>query len=332
MDLVTGGCGFIGSHLAETLVRHGRNVRVLDNLAVGRAENLDAVAGNDRLELIVGDISDPQVCRDAMASVRRVYHLAARADIVPSIDDPDVYFQTNVVGTFNLLQAARETPGLERFIYAASSSRYGIPDQAPTPEGAAARPQYPYALTKDLGEQTVLHWAQVYKMPATALRFFNVYGPRARTSGGYGAVFGVFLAQLLAGEPLTIVGDGTQKRDFTHVRDIVRAIMTAAERDLTGMAFNVGTGNPVSVNRIVELLGAERTVRIPKRPGEPDVTCADIGAFAAASGWAPEVTIEEGVADLLANIEYWREAPVWTSDKIADATRNWFKYLGEEPA
>ena len=332
MDLVTGGCGFIGSHLTEALIQQGRSVRVLDNLAVGRAENLDGISDSDRLNVVIGDVSDLLVCRKAMQGIERVFHLAARADIVPSIDDPDVYFQTNVVGTYNMLQAARETSGLTRFIYAASSSRYGIPDEVPTPEEAEARPQYPYALTKDLGERSVQHWAQVYRMPATSLRFFNVYGPRARTSGSYGAVFGVFLAQMLAGEPLTIVGDGEQKRDFTHVRDIVRAILMAADRELTGKAFNVGTGNPVSVNRIVELLGAPETVGIPKRPGEPDVTCADAGKFREATGWAPEVTIEEGVADLVANIDYWRDAPVWTSETIADATRNWFKFLGDASA
>ncbi len=330
MHLVTGGCGFIGSHLTEALLKNGARVRVLDNLSVGRRENLDSVASHPGLEILEGDVADSETCKGAMQGVDVVYHLAARADIVPSIDDPEVYFSSNVTGTYNILQAARAEPAFKKIVYAASSSRYGIPDQVPTPETAPALPQYPYALTKDLGEQTVRHWSQVYDMPATVLRFFNVYGPRVRTSGTYGAVFGVFLAQKLANKPLTIVGDGHQRRDFTHVSDIVRAIITATDLQTRGEAFNVGTGRPVSVNRIVELIDPDDTIFIPKRPGEPDVTCADTTKFHAATGWEATMSIEDGVKDLIANIDYWREAPVWTPDSIADATKNWFKYLKEK--
>src|SRR5439155_4237855 len=160
---------------------------------------------------------------------------------------------------------------------------------------APIQPQHPYALTKALGEQTVLHWAQVYGLHVVSLRLFNVYGPRARTSGSYGAVFGVFLAQLLAGEPLTVVGDGNQTRDFTFVSDVVDALLTAAERAPSGRIYNVGSGRDVSVNHLVELLGASRTVRLPKRPGEPDRTFADIGRMRDELDWQPKVPIETGV-------------------------------------
>lgn len=229
-------------------------------------------------------------------------------------------------GAASVLEAARQA-GVKRFVYAASSSCYGIPEVYPTPETAPIRPQYPYALTKYLGEQMVMHWAQVYHLPAVALRFFNVYGPRSRTSGTYGAVFGVFLAQKLAGQSFTVVGDGTQTRDFTFVTDVAAACVAAAASDLTGEALNVGSGSTYSVNRLVELLGGEVTY-IPKRPGEPDCTFADIGKIQRLLGWRPLVSFEAGVAAMLQVIDAWRAAPVWTADKIEAATREWFQYLG----
>jgi UDP-glucose 4-epimerase len=263
----------------------------------------------------------------AAAGTERVFHLAALADIVPSVERPDDYYDTNVTGTFNVLQAARAA-GCRRFVYAASSSCYGIPDAYPTAETAAIRPQYPYALTKYLGEELVLHWAQVYGLPAASLRFFNVYGPRSRTSGTYGAVFGVFLAQLLAGRPLTIVGDGTQTRDFVYVGDVAEAIAMTGASAVAGVALNVGTGRGVPILRLVELLGATATVHIPKRPGEPDQTLADVARIADLVGWRAATPIEQGVRVMLDNIDYWRDAPVWTADRIEEATRAWFTYLG----
>ena len=216
IDLVTGGAGFIGSHLVDRLLAQGRAVRAFDSFVVGRRANLKQHNGNSRLEIIEGDVADAAAVAAATAGVERVFHLAARADIVPSIQEPEAYFRSNVDGTFCVLEAARRH-GVKRLVYVASSSCYGIPAHYPTAETAPADPRYPYALTKYLGEQLVMHWAQVYRLPAVSVRFFNVYGPRARTSGTYGAVFGVFLAQLLAGKPLTVVGDGEQTRDFTFV-------------------------------------------------------------------------------------------------------------------
>jgi UDP-glucose 4-epimerase len=256
-----------------------------------------------------------------------VFHLAARADIVPSIQLPEAYFRANVDGTFAVLEAVRQH-GVRRMIYVASSSCYGIPSIYPTPETTPAEPKYPYALTKYLGEQMVVHWAQLYGLSAVSVRFFNVYGPRARTSGTYGAVFGVFLAQLLAGKPLTIVGDGTQTRDFTFVSDAVDALVVAIERGKPGEIYNVGSGEPQSVNELVRLLGSPPTLPLPKRPGEPDCTWADITKIRSELGWRPSVNFAAGVRVMLDNIDYWRDAPVWTTERIAEATSDWFRHLG----
>jgi UDP-glucose 4-epimerase len=186
---------------------------------------------------------------------------------------------------------------------------------------------YPYALTKYLGEEYVMHWHRTYGLPVISLRFFNVYGPRHCTTGAYGAVFGVFLAQKLAGEPFTVVGDGSQKRDFTFVSDIVGAMVAAARSDVAGEIMNVGSGDSYSVNRLVELLGGE-AIHVPKRPGEPDATFADIGKIQRMLGWRPTIGFDDGVETLLAHIEDWRDSPVWTPEKIEEATADWFKYLG----
>lgn len=328
-DLVTGGAGFIGSHLVDRLLDQGRSVRVLDSFVVGRRENLKQHDGNPRLQILELDVADKAGVMAASEGAERIYHLAARADIVPSIQEPEAYFRSNVDGTFCVLEAARQY-GVERLVYAASSSCYGIPAKYPTPETAPPDPRYPYALTKYLGEQLVMHWAQVYRLPAISVRFFNVYGPRARTSGTYGAVFGVFLAQLLAGKPLTIVGDGTQTRDFTFVSDVVDALITAAESDKTGEIYNIGSGQPVSVNELVRLLGSPPSVHIPTRPGEPDCTWADISKIRRDLGWEPKVGFDEGVRVMRENIDYWRDAPVWTASRIAEATSDWFRFLGKE--
>lgn len=326
--LVTGGCGFIGSHMVDRLVEEGHDVVVIDNLSTGVVENLSRHADNPNVKIYIRDIAVSDAMEGIMDNVKWVFHFAAMADIVPSIVSPMTYFKVNANGTANLLEASR-TAGVERFIYAASSSCYGLPDIFPTPESAAVAPQYPYAMTKRIGEELVMHWSQVYGIPALSLRMFNVYGPRHRTAGSYGAMFGVFLAQKLAGEPLTIVGDGEQTRDFTFVTDVVDAYFMAAKSDLCGEILNIGSDGTYSVNRIVELLGGER-VYIPKRPGEPDCTWADITKIKTLMGWSPKVGLEEGVRILLDHIDGWKEAPVWTPDTIKEATADWFKYLGEK--
>jgi len=324
--IVTGGAGFIGSHLVERLLGDGHEVVVLDNFSTGRVENLNHVRSNPQLTIHQAEISNYGEIAPFFTGIAWVFHLAALADIVPSIKNPLTYHRANVDGTIAVLEATRAS-GAKRFIYAASSSCYGITDQFPTPETSPIRPMYPYALTKYLGEQYVLHWNKIYKLPAVSLRLFNVYGPRSRTSGAYGAVFGVFLAQKLAGKPFTVVGDGSQTRDFTYVTDVVDAFIHAAASEISGEVLNIGSGNTYSVNRLVSLLGGD-VIHIPKRPGEPDCTFADTQKVAKLLGWRPKVSFEEGVKIMLQNIEYWRQAPVWDEKSIAEATRDWFTYLG----
>lgn len=321
--LITGGAGFIGSNLIDYLIDQEHDITILDNLSTGRLDNLkDSLK---KINFINCDISIKDSWYDNFKNIDWVVHLAALADIVPSIKDPNNYFNSNVIGTFNVVEASK-IHNINKIVYSASSSCYGIPNIYPTPENSILNPQYPYALTKKIGEEILLHWANIYNLPVISLRFFNVYGPRSRTSGTYGAVFGVFLAQKLANMPYTIVGDGKQTRDFTFVSDIVTAIVTALESDKTNSVYNVGSGKTISINEIVNKLGGDK-VHIPKRPGEPNCTFADITKINYELGWYPKIDINEGINILLENIDYWKEAPVWEPETIYEATKEWFNYL-----
>ena len=323
-SIVTGGAGFIGSHLVDKLLDLNHDVTVLDNFSTGRPDNLSHV--KDRIKLINCDISKKDKWINEFEGTDWVFHVAGLADIVPSIQNPEGYFNSNVLGTLNVAESCKKYK-IKRVIYLASASCYGIPDEYPTTEKAKIKPEYPYALTKLLGEQIMLHWSKVYALPVTSLRLFNVYGTRSRTSGTYGAVFGVFLAQKLSRSAFTIVGDGNQTRDFTYVSDVIRAIICAAKSNKIGEIYNVGSNESVSVNKIVKLLGAEKITYIPKRPGEPDKSLAGINKIKQELNWEPKIKIEEGIKQLLKNIDYWKNAPVWNHESISKATKDWFKYL-----
>jgi UDP-glucose 4-epimerase len=323
-SVVTGGAGFIGSHLVDRLLDLGHDVTVVDNFATGRESNLGEAL--DRVTLHRADVADLEALEPAFAGAQYVFHLAGLADIVPSIEKPIEYYRTNAVGTANVMECARRA-GAARVVYTASSTCYGLPDVVPTPETAEIRTQFPYALTKHLGELTALHWGRVYGIPTVSLRLFNVYGPRSRTTGAYGAVFGVFLAQKLAGKPYTVVGDGNQSRDFTYVSDVVDAFVTAALGDVVNEVFNVGSGGTYTINELVSRLGGP-VVHLPKRPGEPDVTFADVRKIETQLGWRARVPFAEGVERMLAAIDLWRDAPVWDERSIAEATQAWFANLG----
>ena len=274
--LVTGGAGFIGSHMVDLLLKENIRVRVLDNFTGGREENLSNQKGNTMLEVFRADIRDSANNSEAFANVDYVFHFAGIGDIVPSIESPSEYMDVNVQGTVAVLEACREK-NIKKFVYAASSSCYGLAN-TPTDEKHPISPQYPYALSKYLGEQAALHWNVVYGLPVNAIRIFNAYGPRYRTTGAYGSVIGVFFKQCLEKAPLTIVGDGTQSRDFVHVKDVARAFFLAAESKVTGEVFNLGAGNPQTVNKLARMIGG-KTVSIPNRPGEPKCTWANIKRF-----------------------------------------------------
>ena len=325
--VVTGGAGFIGSHMVDLLVERGYAVRVIDNLVGGREANLAHHGSDSNVSFENRDIRTLTDDDPLFAGVDHVFHFAGIGDIVPSIDAPSEYMSVNVQGTVRVLEAARHAGIGGRLVYAASSSCYGLAD-VPTREDYAIAPQYPYALSKYMGEQSAFHWRAVYGLPVNSIRIFNAYGARSRTSGAYGAVFGVFLKQKLAGRPFTVVGDGTQTRDFCYVTDVARGFLSAAETDSVGRCYNLGAGKPQSVNRLVELLDGE-VEYIPKRPGEPNCTWADISRVTEELGWLPEISFEDGVSRILDNISYWEDAPLWDASSIADATQTWFAHLSD---
>lgn len=322
--LVTGGAGFIGSHVVEYLLNLKKTVKVIDNLSTGQLSNLSNC--RKKINFFNIDISNnSKKLSKIFKDVDCVIHLAGLADLIPSISNPNKYFNTNVLGTLNVLNAAKKN-NVKKFVYAASASCYGIPKKFPISENSKIDTQYPYATTKYLGEKLVLDWAKIYNMNNVSLRFFNIYGPRSRTTGAYGAVFGVFLAQKFNNKPLTIVGNGKQTRDFLHVRDLVRAIFLASTRLKSGTIINLGYGKEVSINKIANLI-SNKKVHIPKRPGEPDRSLANINLAKRKLNWKPKITIENGVKNLLENISQFENAPVWTPNKIKKETKLWFKYL-----
>ncbi|MFZ5806236.1 MAG: GDP-mannose 4,6-dehydratase [Verrucomicrobiota bacterium] len=324
LAVVTGGAGFIGSHMVDLLLEQNFRVHVIDNLIGGRLRNLEHHKKNSDLKVETRDILDVEADDIFFKDAHYVFHFAGIGDIVPSIERPVDYMKNNVIGTVKMLEAARYAEA-KKFVYAASSSCYGLAD-VPTKENAPISPEYPYALSKYQGEQAVFHWGKVYKLPVNSIRIFNAYGTRSRTSGAYGAVFGVFLAQKLANKPFTVVGDGTQRRDFIYASDVANAFFLAATTEKVNEMYNLGAGNPQSVNRLIELLGGE-VIYIPKRPGEPECTWADISKIQRELGWKQKVSFEEGVRSMLDQIDYWREAPVWDEKSIQKATKTWFTFL-----
>ena len=327
ISVVTGGAGFIGSHMVDLLLANDFDVRVIDNLAGGHQSNLASHNNDERLTCHWVDIRTLEPTSEIFAGAKYVFHLAGLGDIVPSIEAPVEYMDVNIQGTARVLECARHSD-VSKFVYAASSSCYGIA-ATPTREDHPIAPQYPYALSKFLGEQAVFHWHQVYGLPVNSIRIFNAYGTRVRTTGAYGAVFGVFLKQKLAGKPFTVVGDGTQLRDFVYASDVAAAFLAAAQTEISGECFNVGSGAPEPVNRLVEVLGGD-VVYIPKRPGEPDCTWADITKISAMLDWSPSVSLEDGIGRMVAEIEHWADAPLWDPDSIAVATKTWFENLGNK--
>jgi len=325
--VVTGGAGFIGSHTVDLLLEEGFEVRVIDNMVGGHLRNLEHHSNNLDLKVEVQDILNLEPNDTLFSEAEFVFHFAGIGDIVPSIEQPTDYMATNVQGTIRVLEASRHS-AVKKFVYAASSSCYGLAD-TPTNENHRLDPMYPYALSKHQGWQAALHWNKVYGLPVNAICIFNAYGTRVRTTGAYGAVFGVFFKQKLAGKPFTVVGDGTQSRDFIYVTDIARAFYMAAITEREGELYNVGAGKPQSINSLIDLLGGD-VVYLPKRPGEPDCTWADITKIQSHLGWQQEIDFEAGVANMVAEIDNWQDAPLWEPDNIAEATKNWFKYMAPE--
>jgi nucleoside-diphosphate-sugar epimerase len=290
--LVTGGCGFIGSHLTDALVRDGYEVRVVDNFANGSRNHL-----NPDAELIESDIRSLDSIRTAFANVDCVFHTAALPRVMLSIDRPVETDMVNVVGTINVLMAARDA-GVRRVIFSGSSSVYGNQPELPLRETMPPNPLNPYALQKLTGEQYTRLFHNLFGIETLTLRYFNVYGPRMATEGAYVTVIALFLRERLAGRPLTIDGDGTQTRDFTHVSDVVRANVAAMQCPVgDGRALNVGRGAALSVNAVAGLLGGPRIHRA-RRPGDAMATLADLTETRKILGWEPEIDTAGAIREL----------------------------------
>tara|TARA_B100000900_G_C20589364_1_gene720999 strand:+ start:297 stop:1292 length:996 start_codon:yes stop_codon:yes gene_type:complete len=325
--VVTGGAGFIGSHLTEKLIsiKKIKKVIVIDHFEDGSKKNLIKVKDSKKLKIIKENITKLDKIEKFFKGIDYVFHLAAIADIVPSVVKPKEYLDTNFIGTINILEASRKYK-VKKIIYAASSSCYGLANNNDISENAKISTLYPYSFSKNIAEQAVVHWSEVYGLKYISLRLFNVYGLRSRTTGAYGAVMGVFLKQKLSKKPFTVVGDGKQKRDFINVYDVVEAFIKGAFSKSINQIYNVGTGKPNSVNKLVKILKGKK-IYIPERPGEPKFLKAKIKKIKKQLKWSPKIKFEDGVNELIQNIKYWKSAPLWNKKNIKQATKIWFKNL-----
>ena len=325
--IITGGAGFIGSHLADELIKKNniKKIVIIDDFKDGTKKNISHLYKSKKIIIVKKDINKIKINDIHFRNCTYIFHLAAVADIVPSIINPVEYCETNIMGTIKILEAMRHN-NIKKIIYAASSSCYGIPKKYPTSENEKINTQYPYAFSKNIGEQAILHWSKVYGIKYTSLRLFNVFGTRSRTTGAYGAVMGVFLKQKLADKPLTVVGDGKQKRDFIYVSDVCKAFVKSMSKITNNKIINIGASKPQSINYLVSLI-SKKKINIPKRPGEPFITHANISRAKKILRWKPQYSFESGMKILLKNIFYWKDAPLWNKKNIHKETKNWFKYL-----
>lgn len=290
--VVTGGAGFIGSHIVDACLAEGFDVHIIDNMSGGKEERL-----NNKAVFHKEDIRDLEKIKPIIKGAKYVFHTAALPRVQYSIDFPKETNENNVGGTVNVLIAAHEG-GVEKVVYSASSSAYGDQTTMPLVETMPTDPKSPYGLQKLIGEQYCKVWSSVYGLPTVSLRYFNVYGSRLDPDGAYALVIGRFLKLRKEGKPLTITGDGTQTRDFTHVRDVVQANLLAAKCDevKNGEVFNIGFGKRCSINELAELIGGE-TENVPPRL-EPHDTEADNTRARTNLKWEPTVALEEGIAEL----------------------------------
>ncbi len=314
--LVTGGAGFIGSHLAGALVRQGDRVRVLDDLSGGTHENLahlevGAAGSGAPVEFVRGSVADPVAVSRACEGVQGVFHHAALVSVPRSVERPEESFESNVTGTFQVLEGARRA-GVRRVVFASSSAIYGEDERIPKDESMPPCPASPYAGDKLSGETLLATWSRTYGLSTVALRYFNVYGPRQADDSPYSGVIAIFARRLLAGEPVTIHGDGEQTRDFVFIDDVVRANLLAMDAALEGSAvFNVGTGSSVAIRALhgemARLAGCGAEPRFaPGRAGDVRHSRASIDLIRARLGFEPRVPREEGLG---ATLDWYRLRP-----------------------
>jgi nucleoside-diphosphate-sugar epimerase len=303
--LVTGGAGFIGSHIAEELAAKGFFVRVLDNFLTGKEENIASFL--DGIELLRGDIRDLDLCREALEGIDYVLHQAALPSVPRSVEDPLLTTAINIEGTLNILLASKDA-SVKKVVFASSSSVYGDDEHLPKKEGLEGNPLSPYAVTKLAGEKYCQVFSEIYGLPTVCLRYFNVFGPRQDPFSQYAAVIPNFIMRLLSGEPLLIHGDGEQSRDFTYVANVVEANLQAAQADdVSGQVLNLGNGVQTSVNALAETLMELmqkdiEPVHDEERPGDVRHSFADISKAESLLDYAPRVSLEDG---LLKTIEWF---------------------------
>jgi len=296
--LVTGGAGFIGSNIAERLLKAGHAVRIIDDYSTGRPENIDAL--RDRIDFIQGSLCDVDYAAEAVRDVDYVLHLAARPSVPASVEDPRSCHEANIDGTFNLLMAARDAR-VKRVVYSASSSAYGDTLKLPNQEDFAPRPLSPYAVAKLAGEYYCKVFTEIYGLECVSLRYFNVFGPRQNPASQYSAVIPKFITSLLSGEAPTIFGDGEQTRDFTFVENVYLGNMLACTASgAPGHVINLACGTPISVNKLVDLLNGIIGTRIrpryePARPGDVKHSAADVAKARTILNFQPTVDLRAGL-------------------------------------
>lgn len=301
--LITGGAGFIGSNIAERLVREGKRVRVLDSFLTGNRDNLAALTGP--IDLVEGDIRDAAVVRRAVTGVRYVLHIAALPSVPRSIADPVLSNDINVQGTLNLLTAARDA-GCQRFVYSSSSSVYGDTPVMPKHEAMPPHPLSPYAVQKLTGELYARLFWKLYGLETVSLRYFNVFGPRQNPASEYAAVIPKFITAMMRDESPTIFGDGGQSRDFTHVRNVVDANLAAcaAPRDACGQVCNIACGDRIALNELVAMINRVLGKTIapkyaPPRAGDIQHSQADVSLAGKLLNWTPRTTFADGLAETI---------------------------------
>lgn len=325
-SIVTGCAGFIGSHMVDYLIKKNHKVIGIDNCVSGKIVNIQKHLKNKNFIFYKKNIGEIKNFFKFEKKINYIFHFAGNGELIPSIENPYEYFENNAINTLKLIEFVRKKINkIDKFIYAASSTCYGLIEKK-TKENDKINIQHPYAFSKYIGEQSVLHWGKVYNLPIISIRIFNAYGPRSRTNNAYGAVMGVFLKQKIQNHPLTIVGNGLQKRDFLYVADLCDAFYKAAISNKKNQIYNLGYGQPKKIIDLAKMI-SNQFIFMPWRPGEPKKTHANIKKIQKDLKWKPTINLKKGVTLILKNIKYWKKAPLWTPKKIRNATKNWNKLL-----
>jgi len=296
--LVTGGAGFIGSHLVEKLVKKNYYVTVIDDLSTGDLKNLKSV--KNKIKFIKLDLSKKKSLKKELKNISYVFHLAGLSKAAESIKKPKKYYRANVIGTLNLLNSLDKVK-LKKFIYTASASCYGNAKEIPTSEKAKISTLTPYAFTKWKSEQIIMKYAKNYKFPAISLRFFNIYGPRIKVSNAYSAVISIFLKKKRENKPLTVTGNGQQSRSFVYIEDSINALIKAAKSNISNEIFNVGAEKSIKIIQIAKLLNS-KIIFLPSRKGDPKYSNASIKKIKKVLNWRPKISIKKGISITSAKI------------------------------